>query len=891
VCSRPHGILTPQAIGRAHFRRVHARPSGNESNVIEIRGYRLLRQLGRGGMATVYLAVQESVDREVALKVMSPALLADPNFGERFLREAKIAAKLHHRHVVGIHDVGRSGDYHYIAMEYLGGGPVLHKDGNPRPVAFALRVIREIATALDYAHKKGFVHRDIKPDNILLRDDGSSALTDFGIARALDTAARMTQTGAVVGTPHYMSPEQARGKAVDGRSDLYSLGVVLYELLVGRVPYQADDSLAVGIMHISEPVPVLPETFATLQPLISRMLAKQPEDRYQDGFEIAAAIAGFERGAGTKAETSFSALGSGSESSRHDSPIVGLFASTPTPQNRTPPPMRHTPTPPSQASTSRDSGGHRERSEPNIGRLDEIVAAVADDSMRAERGGRPAQRSRRRRAPWLAIASLVLLVLAAGAAWTYQDKLRALLPRTEFNDTLTRAQRTLDEGRLIGTPDSARELFQAARAQDPDNDIARAGLERVGQKLLERAGDEMKRNDRAAARQSLDAARELLGGGAAVDSMAQILTRAESGDAETERLLDQAKTALDAGRVLGDDGSAALYKRLLAADGSNAVAQAGLQKSADVLAGQARSAFAARDFATASQHVDAIAGLVPGYAALTELRAQLAQARESARAALDETLQRAEDQIRAGHLTGGDDSALELFRNVLKQDAGNTRAKDGLRRIAQAFVMQANAAIDDNNVASADKLLVSAAQLAPDLPELREARINLRELHERNDIDAERPTLTEADTAHVRQLVAEAAQAAAAGNLILPPGDSAYDKYRAALAIDGNDKEALDGIARLPARAKDLFGQALTDGTPQRARALLDTIRQIAPSDPSIAPMAEKLADVFLDQAEARVREGRRDDAVRALDAARQLSPVNPRLGPLDARIRALPNA
>jgi len=859
--------------------------------VIEISGYRLLRQLGRGGMATVYLAVQESVDREVALKVMSPALLVDPNFGERFLREAKIAAKLHHRHVVGIHDVGRSGDYHYIAMEYLGRGPVLHKDGNSRPVAFALRVIREIATALDYAHQKGFVHRDVKPDNILLRDDDSSALTDFGIARALDPAARMTQTGAVVGTPHYMSPEQARGKPIDGRSDLYSLGIVLYELLVGRVPYEADDSLAVGIMHISQPVPVLPGVLARLQPLLSRMLAKQPEDRYQNGNEVAVAIAGFERGEGIKAEAPISALDTEVDDGRHDSPVVGMFASTPTPQNRTPPPMRHTPTPPSQAQSSRDSGGHRERSEPNIGRLDEIVAAVADDSMRAERGGRPAQRALERRAPWAAIVVVVLLALGAGAAWMNQDKLRAFLPRTEFNDTLTRAQRSLDEGRLVGTPDSARELFQAARAQDPDNDVARAGLERVGQRLLYGAGDELKRNDLAAAKQSLEAARELLGGGEAVDALAQTLAKAENGDAETEQLLDRANTALDAGRVLGDDGSAALYKRLLAADASNAVAQAGLRKSADVLAGQARSAFAARDFATASQRIDAIASLMPAYPALTELRGQMAQSRESTHAALDETLQRAEDQVRAGHLTGGDDSALELFRDVLKQDPGNARAKDGLRRIAQSFVMQANAAIDDDNATAAEKLLSSAAQLTPDLPDLREARINLRELRERIDINAERPTLTEADNQHVHQLVTEAAQAAAAGNLIIPPGDSAYDKYRAALAIDGNSKEALDGIAQLPARAKDLFGQALTDGTPQRARALLDTIRQIAPSDPSIAPMSEKLADVFLDQAEARVREGRRDDAVRALDAARQLSPLNPRLGPLDARIRALPNA
>ena len=262
--------------------------------MIEIPGYRIVRPLGRGGMASVHLAIQESVDREVALKIMSPALLADPNFGERFLREARIAAKLRHRHVVGVHDVGKVGDLHYIAMEYLTGGAILHKDGRPRDVAFALRVTREIATALGYAHAKGFIHRDVKPDNVLLRDDGSSALTDFGIARASDSATRMTRTGAVIGTPHYMSPEQARGKVVDGRADLYSLGVVLYELLVGRVPFTAEDSLAVGIMHITEPVPPLPDALSALQPMLEVMLAKRPDDRYQSGDEMAGAIREYE---------------------------------------------------------------------------------------------------------------------------------------------------------------------------------------------------------------------------------------------------------------------------------------------------------------------------------------------------------------------------------------------------------------------------------------------------------------------------------------------------------------------------------------------------------------------------------------------------------------------
>ncbi|MBO9664718.1 serine/threonine-protein kinase [Dokdonella sp.] len=834
--------------------------------MIEIPGYRLLRQLGRGGMATVYLAVQESVDREVALKIMSPALLADPNFGERFLREAKIAARLHHRHVVGIHDVGRAGDYHYIAMEYLGGGAVLAKDGSTREPAFALRVTREIAGALGYAQEKGFVHRDVKPDNILLRDDGSAALTDFGIARALDSTLRMTKTGAVVGTPHYMSPEQARGKSVDGRSDLYALGVVLYEMLVGRVPYQADDSLAIGIMHITQPVPTLPESIAVLQPLVSRLLAKQPEERYQNGQEAAVAIAEIER---RMANGALPELDHAQPAFRRDTPLESFRATEPSP----PPPA-----------------AGADRAEPSLGRIDQIVAALDGDGVRAERNGGGNGRTPRKRAPrngLLAAGAVAVLAIGALVAWNYQDRLRALLPRTEFNDTLSRAQRALDAGKLTGN-DSARELFLAARAQDPDNDVARRGLDAVGHKLLDRADEALKANDPVAARQALGDARELLGGGSEVERLEAALKQGQSNGDEVSDQLAAARNALDAGKISGSGGAAELYQRVLAGDKNNALAQAGLQKAADALAAQARDALATKDVATAAARSDEIARILPAYAGLPDLLGQIAKAREAERAALEETVARAEAQLRAGRIAGGEDGALDQFRAVLKQDPANARAKAGLRKVAQAFVVQASAAIEDDNAGSADRLLAQAAELAPDLPDLRAARVNLRELRERLAIGAQRAALTPAQTEQVHRLVAEASAAAAAGNVMIPPGDSAYDKYRAALAIDGNDRAALDGIARLPARAKELFAQALTDAAPQRAHALLDSVRQIAPDDPAIASMSEKLANAFLDQADLRIGEGRRADAARALNSARELSPGNARLASLEARVQAL---
>ncbi|MEZ5461041.1 protein kinase [Dokdonella sp.] len=841
--------------------------------MIEIPGYRLLRQLGRGGMATVYLAVQESVDREVALKIMSPALLVDPNFGERFLREAKIAARLHHRHVVGIHDVSRVGDYHYIAMEYLAGGPVLSKDGPARPVSFALRVTREIAGAINYAQQKGFIHRDIKPDNILLRDDESSVLTDFGIARANDSATRMTRTGAVVGTPHYMSPEQARGKQLDGRADLYSLGVVLYEMLVGRVPYHAEDSLAVGIMHITQPVPKLPDSLSVLQPLVDGLLAKEPHDRFQTGNDAALAIARYEQAIASGELEGLESLTSGERSESHSaetrvSPL---------------PLTQHSPRP-----DSADAGG-RNRADPSMGRLEEIMAATDDHIMRARRSSaRRATPKKRRTGLWVTLLVL-LLAMGSGAAlvWKNQDWLRALLPNTELNDILARAQRAQDAGELDGNQgSSARELFERARALDLDNEIARRGLRSVGEKLLARARDALARNDPDTARKSVAAARELLGGGISVDEVDQAIAALDARSTETEALLDSAQQALDAGRILGEDGAVALYQRMLVADPGNSLATAGISRSAKILSDQAAAAFEARELETASARIEDIARILPAFPGLPELRAQLASQLESAAQDIDKDLTRGESQLRAGRYAGNADSAQALFESVLQRDPDNARARAGLRRVAQALVAQARAAIEDSNPGNADKLLKQAAAIAPETADLRSARIELRELRERLAIAAERPPPSAAEIQRVQTLIADAASAVRAGRLINPPGNSAYDKYRAALAIDGNNQDALIGLNQLPVRARQLFDEYLGEGSLARALGMLEVVRQVSPADSTLASMSALLASAYLDQAEKQMARSELEDARRSLKTARDLSPNHPRLGTIEQQLR-----
>lgn len=263
--------------------------------------YEMVKHIARGGMAQVYLARDLLLDRPVALKVLFPELSVDRSFVERFRREAKAAANLSHPNIVSIYDWGQGDQTYYIVMEYVD-GPTLSsmlRQGPLEPER-AAAIGASVAAALDFAHRRGVIHRDVKPGNVLLDDRGQVKVADFGIARAVGTSEDLTQTGSVMGTATYFSPEQAQGHSVDPRSDVYSLGVVLYEMTTGKPPFSGDSPVSIAYKHVKEPPPrpsaVNPAVPPGLEAIILKAMAKEPEARYQTAEDMRADLVHFSNG-------------------------------------------------------------------------------------------------------------------------------------------------------------------------------------------------------------------------------------------------------------------------------------------------------------------------------------------------------------------------------------------------------------------------------------------------------------------------------------------------------------------------------------------------------------------------------------------------------------------
>ncbi len=253
---------------------------------LEIPGYDIIEPIGRGGMASVYRARQHSFDRNVALKILKPDLSEDDAFCQRFVMESLIVAKLNHSNIVQVYDVGEVKNNYYIAMEFLSGGDLQKRLKEGLSAQESVSIIKQIASALDFAHRKHIIHRDLKPDNVMFREDEAAVLTDFGIAKETNADINLTQTGLIVGTPKYMSPEQIRGAAPSPQGDIYSLGIMFYQLLCNRVPFHGADLVSTAYQHFNEPVPLLPPHLSQFQQLLEHMLAKTIEDRIPRGKDV-----------------------------------------------------------------------------------------------------------------------------------------------------------------------------------------------------------------------------------------------------------------------------------------------------------------------------------------------------------------------------------------------------------------------------------------------------------------------------------------------------------------------------------------------------------------------------------------------------------------------------
>jgi hypothetical protein len=391
-------------------------------SLIDIPGYTVHGRLGKGGMAEVYLATQQSLQRKVAVKVLLNT--GDEEFNTRFIQEGHIVASLHNPSIITIYDINRLADgRYYMAMEFVAGGDLaLHKGETFEPQR-ALAIVRQIAGALGVVHAKGLIHRDIKPANILFRNDGTAVLTDFGIAKDTEIDSELTHFGVAVGSPAYSSPEQTQCQRLDARSDIYSLGLILLEMLIGHNPYRGSNYTQTVLNQVQMPVPVLPARLAMFQSLLERMLTKDPAQRLPDCTALLTALAQIEPG---------------DDDATRIQPAVLLPASAPAPASALAP----EPAP--------------------------ALAAVA-----AEKKTRRVTRF----LLWVLLALLLIIVLGVGGLYLQQQ--------LQIRELLDEGEQRLQSGQLIEPQqDSADYYFQQALQLDAGNAQALAGLQRVQQQRI-----------------------------------------------------------------------------------------------------------------------------------------------------------------------------------------------------------------------------------------------------------------------------------------------------------------------------------------------------------------------------------------------------------------------
>ena len=618
-------------------------------------------------MATVYLALHEMLDREVAIKIMAPSLGADPSFGERFLREAKIVAQLSHPNIIAVYDVGVSGTHHYIAMEYHEGGELKDKIGSdgmdPKE---AVKVISQIASALNFAHEKGYIHRDVKPENILFSNDGNALLMDFGIARAEDSKTQMTQAGSVIGTPTYMSPEQAQGKPLDGRSDLYCLGVVFYEMLTGAPPFVGDSGVAIAVKHMTDPIPELQGPLKKYQPFLNVVLAKNANDRVENGTQFIELLKKVDEGLPVDDQARKTAIWTPDKDD--GTQVVDI-----------------------QKHLNKDKAGGAKWAIAVVVLLS-VGAAAYFFSGQSPEANKLASKEPR-------VTVEPVRIESKAAADPLRIKIQALLDE---------AQQNLEQEKVISpSNDNAFQKYQAVTFLDDNNKEAKQGLLTISNLFLAKAERSIQQKNLKSANEQVKQAEEIYQANPKISQLNRMLVEAkktaeknQQANAENERksrIAQQQKQAqlaeerrqLEARRKADDLKNATALKNKQQAEASKRKEQeklrlARLQKEEKARAKKEQQ----RQAKELKDKINAILSKVDSYLAPGNL-----------------SLSRI-------------NRAQNLFNDIKRLDANNSAVKKSKSRLAKAYSVLADQMISDKDFNGAEEVLLQGMELAPDNDDL-----------------------------------------------------------------------------------------------------------------------------------------------------------------------------
>ena len=609
-------------------------------------------------MARVYLAVQKKFGRLVALKVMSADYSKDPNFRKRFVRESRINAQLSHPNIVQVYDVGLHENYLYLVMEYLRGGDLNDKLKSGLHIHDLLRVVRDISRALDFAHDKGYIHRDIKPENILFREDGSAVLTDFGIAKVVDSGANLTRHGTVVGTPQYMSPEQAAGRKLDGRSDIYSLGVVFYRMLTGDVPFKADSAVAIGIKHLQDPVPKLPNHLGAFQSVIDRFLAKEVEARFQSGEDISAAL----------------------DSVRAEGTVPNSVLKT------------------------------------EVVTTAEIAAVGSDlipqaDPIRAERESDQQNRAALPRYRYLLPALLLVAVLGVLLVPQLREGGRALLSTTDDADAgqaWVRAQQLAE----ANDQDFSAQVgaYRRVLELDPSHGAAATALDDLASRWKSAIAASIDSGDLTVAGNRLTAAQEAFPDDPALRQLAQQVADRK----EVVRLLGEARIEMQSRDLANADAGASIIRKfteVLRLHPTNLEARTELDRLAEYYAGLAKQAASSGDMTTAMGYIDRASSANNELPQLAAVREQVRQA-NTVQTEIAELLQQASLYRSSGALIDPPGAnAAESYLRVLATAEDNTVAQTGLAEVEAEVLRQVDALLTSAGYTDAASVLERATEV------------------------------------------------------------------------------------------------------------------------------------------------------------------------------------